>query len=200
MNAWLKRQIVAMEAFSDRPWYPVLIGFLAGLDNLVVVIPTDGILVSSVLLQPRRWLRFAAFVTVGSTCGALILAWLVQQHGLPLIETYYPSLLQTKSWLWTEKLFDEYGLIVVFCVAATPLIQHPAIILAALAGEKLTALALVIVVGRFIKYMAFAWVSAKAPQFLSRIWGLSKELEEVGFDSPAKGEVPKPQTGPELPK
>jgi len=187
MTKWLRRQILLLESFSDRPWYPFVIAILAGLDNLVVVIPTDGILVSSVLLQPKRWIRFAIAVTIGSTIGALILAWLVQVYGLPLIEQYYPSVIQTKSWIWTEALFDQYGLFVVFVVAATPLMQHPAIILAALAGENLTFLAAVIIAGRLIKYLCFAWISAKAPRALGRIWGLRKELEDVGMQPPKPG-------------
>lgn len=183
MNEWIKHKVLRMESFSDRPWYPFLIGFLAGLDNLVIVIPTDGIFVSSVLLQPRRWIRFAFAVTVGSTLGALALATIIQYQGLPLIETYFPSLMLTQTWLWTESLFHRMGLVVVFIVAALPVMQHPAIVLAALAEEKLLPLMAVILLGRILKYLILGWISAKAPRFLGRLWGLRKELEEVGIDT-----------------
>lgn len=191
MNDWIRRQVLRMEAYADRPWYPFLIGLLAGLDNLVIVVPTDGILISSILLQPKRWIRMALAITVGSSLGALILAWLVQHHGLPLIETYYPSLLQTKSWVWTEYLFDNYGLLVLFAVAATPVMQHPAIVLTALSGENLVSLFIVVLVGRLLKYAILGFISAKMPAMLGRLWGVRKELEEVGIEA-KPNEVPEP--------
>lgn len=181
MRLWIKNLVLKLQAFSDRPWYPSLVGFLAGLDNLVVVIPTDGILISSVLLQRRRWMRLAFAVTLGSSLGALALAAIVEFHGLPLIQTYWPELIATKTWIWTESMFDQYGLIIVFLIAASPLMQHPAIILSALAGENLALLFGVIFIGRFLKYVFLSWVSANSPKFLSRIWGLKSELEEVGI-------------------
>lgn len=184
MRLWIKNLVLKLQAFSDRPWYPSLVGFLAGLDNLVVVIPTDGILISSVLLQRRRWMRMAFAVTLGSSLGALALGAIVEFHGLPLIQTYWPELIATKTWIWTESMFDQYGLIIVFLIAASPLMQHPAIILSALAGENLALLFAVIFIGRFLKYVFLAWVSANSPKFLSRIWGLKGELEEVGIPVP----------------
>lgn len=180
MIKWIKPLILKFEHYSDRAWYPVLIGFLAAIDSFIVIIPTDGILISSVLLQPKRWIRFATAVTVGSTIGALALAAVIKHQGLPLIQNYWPELMTTKSWIWTELLFDQYGLFVVFGVAATPLMQHPAIILSALAGESLLALTAVILLGRSFKYLFLGWVAAKAPQYLMKIWGLKAELKEVG--------------------
>lgn len=191
MNAWIRRQVVMMEGFSDRIWYPFVIGVLAGLDNLIVVVPTDGILISSILLQPKKWLRFALAITIGSSLGGLVLAYLLQIHGLPLIETYYPSLLLTKSWMWTEKLFDSYGLIVLFVVAAAPVMQHPAIVLTALSGEHLGKILVVMLIGRSLKYLFFGFISAKMPAMLGRIWGVRKELEDVGVEA-RPNEIPEP--------
>lgn len=191
MNAWIRRQVLRMEAFSDRPWYPFLIGFLAGVDNLVIVVPTDGILISSILLQPRRWVRMSFAIMLGSSLGALVLAWLIQTHGLPLIENYYPSLLQTSSWVWTEYLFDNYGLLVLFAVAATPVMQHPAIVLTALSGTGLGSIFLVVIAGRTLKYAFLGYVSAKTPALLGRLWGVRKELEEVGVEA-RPHEAPEP--------
>ncbi|MBX3019367.1 MAG: hypothetical protein KF767_15885 [Bdellovibrionaceae bacterium] len=193
MNAWIRRQVLRMEAYADRPWYPFLIGLLAGLDNLIVVVPTDGILISSILLQPKRWLRMSFAITLGSSLGGLVLAWLVQHHGLPLIETYYPSLLTTKSWVWTEYLFDNYGLIVLFAVAATPIMQHPAIVLTALSGTSLLSLFMVMIAGRALKYLFLGYISAKMPALLGRLWGVRKELEEVGIEA-KPNEIPDPPT------
>lgn len=74
-----------LQRFVDRTWYPPFIGFLAALDNIVIVIPNDGILISSSMLTPKRWFVLALSVAVGSCLGALVLAAPVELQGLPLI-------------------------------------------------------------------------------------------------------------------
>ncbi|MEQ1879271.1 MAG: VTT domain-containing protein [Bdellovibrionia bacterium] len=171
--SWLQR-------YTDRVWYPPLVGVLAALDNLVVIIPNDGILISSSMLTPRRWFLFALCVSIGSTVGALALAWLVEFQGLPWILEIYPGLDESKSWAWAAKFFDRYGLYLVFGVAVTPLMQHPAIILASLASTPLFDLAAVVFVGRFLKFLVMAYVGSHAPRLLTKMWGIRGELKDAG--------------------
>lgn len=67
----ISQYIKIMQQFANRLWYPPLIGFLAALDNFIVIIPNDGILISSSMLTPRRWFVLAFTVAVGSTIGAI---------------------------------------------------------------------------------------------------------------------------------
>lgn len=168
------------QKFTDKSWYPLLIGFFAFIDNLIVIVPTDGLLVSSILLRARRWLWFSLAVTVGSSLGALLLAYLIEIHGMPWILTYFPNLNTGWAWMTTEKFFLEYGLIVVFAVAAAPIFQHPAIVLAAVSNIGLVHIFLAVFAGRLIKYLIMGYISSHAPKMLGRLWGLGEELEEVG--------------------
>ena len=176
----IKVYVAILQSFADRLWYPPLIGLLAALDNLIIVIPNDGILVSSAMLTPKRWFFLATCVAIGSTIGALVLAALIENQGLPWILQLFPGVNQTMTWQITENFFQKYGLIVVFVVAASPLIQQPAVILAALAETPLVTLALVIFVGRFIKFLIMAYVASHAPSLLKRMWGLKDELKDAG--------------------
>jgi membrane protein YqaA with SNARE-associated domain len=74
----------------------------------------------------------------------------------------------------------------VFFVAATPLVQQPAVILATLAGNPLWSLLLVIFIGRGLKFMLMSWVASHAPGLLKKIWGLKSEMKEVGLDVDTK--------------
>jgi membrane protein YqaA with SNARE-associated domain len=168
------------QKFTDKSWYPLLIGFFAFIDNLIVIVPTDGLLVSSILLRARRWLWFALAVTVGSSLGALLLAYLIEIHGMPWILNYFPNLNKGWAWMTTEKFFLEYGLIVVFAVAAAPVFQHPAIVLAAVSNIALVHIFLAVFAGRLIKYLVMGYISSHAPKMLGKLWGLGEELEEVG--------------------
>jgi len=173
-----------LQKFARRIWYPPLLGLLAAADNFIVVVPTDGILISSCMLTPKRWVALALCVAVGSSAGALLLAALVELHGLPWILNLYPGLAETTAWSWTNRFFDQYGLIVVFVVAASPLLQQPSVILAGLAGTPLVEIVSVVFAGRVLKFLIMAYAGAKAPRLLNRMWGVRGELEDAGVKVP----------------
>ena len=167
--------------FIARPWYAPLIALLSFLDNFLIIIPNDGILISSSMIKPKRWLLFAAAISVGSTLGAIALSMLVQFHGLPWILHVFPTLDQSATWTMTESFFEKYGLIVVFAVAISPLFQQPAIILASMAHTPTLTLMAVVFSGRFIKFLLMAYIASHAPKLLAKMWGVKGELEEVGI-------------------
>lgn len=176
----LHRSIQLLQTYADRQWYPPFIAFLAAMDNLIIIIPNDGILISSSMLIPKRWFIFAFFVAIGSTLGAIALAALVELQGLPWILETYPGLRENQFWTITLHFFEKYGNLVVFVVALTPIMQHPAVILASLADTPLDELAGIIFSGRFIKFLIMAYVGSHAPKLLKKLWGLKDELQEVG--------------------
>ncbi|HRK02199.1 MAG TPA: hypothetical protein PLH57_05995 [Oligoflexia bacterium] len=176
----LRPYILRFQGYADRFWYPPLVGVLSLLDNFVLIIPNDGILISSSMMIPKRWLALALSVALGSTFGALILAALVEYQGLPWILNLYPGIGETKVWAWSFKVFDAYGLFIVFVIALTPLMQQPAVILASLANTPLPKLAAAIFAGRFLKYLFLAYLGSHAPEFLGKLWGLKGELRDTG--------------------
>lgn len=178
----IRRYVNILQKYTDRIWYPPFIGTLAALDNIVIIIPNDGILISSSMLTPRRWFTLALSVAVGSTLGAILLAAFVETQGLERILEMYPGINETKSWIWTEGFFHKYGMILVFAVAITPFMQQPIIIIASLAEMPLSLLAAIIFSGRFIKFLLMAYAGAHAPRFLNKIWLAKGELNDAGVD------------------
>ena len=176
----IQKHVKSLEQFVDRPWYPLLIGLLAALDNFVIIIPNDGILIASSMLVPKRWFIFGLCVSIGSTIGAVSLCTLVEKQGLPWILEYYPGLIETEVWTWTEKFFDEYGLLLVFGIGASPLTQQPVIILAGLANTPLFILAAVLFLGRILKFTLMAYLGSHSPKMLKKFWGIKDELKDAG--------------------
>lgn len=175
-----------LQRFTDRFWYPPLIGFLALIDNFIIIIPTDGILISSAMLKPKSWLYLSICISIGSTLGALMFFYIVETHGLPFILDIYPSLNQGAMWQWSESFFQQYGLLLVFFVAATPLMQQPAIILASLAHTPFLHVLAVVFAGRTIKYLVMSYISSHSPRLLSKLWGVKGELDEIGIHLDSK--------------
>lgn len=180
LHNMIRDNVTKLQGFADRFWFPPLIGLLAALDNLIIIIPNDGILMSSSMLIPKRWLIFALNVTIGSTLGALLLAALVEIHGLPWILDFYPGINEGKIWSFTLHVFEKYGLLVVFIVGLTPFAQQPAVILASLANTPLYKLGAAIFFGRLIKFLIMAYIASHAPKYLSKWWGVKGELEDAG--------------------
>jgi membrane protein YqaA with SNARE-associated domain len=180
LHAKIRSYVQFLQRYVDRIWYPPLVGILAALDNFVVVIPNDGILISSSMLVPKRWFALATCIAVGSTVGALGLAALVEYEGLPWILQMYPGIDQTQTWTLSMEFFEKYGMLLVFAVAITPFMQQPAVIFAALANTPLLQLAAVIFVGRFIKFLIMAYVGSHTPKLLKKMWGLKDELRDAG--------------------
>lgn len=163
-----------IQHFSNRPWYPFLVGVLAGLDNWILVVPTDGLVISGVLLTPKKWLQFAGWTGILSTAGAVSFAAFISWQGLAYVETHWPLLMTTEVWTWTSDFFDRRGLLVIFLIAATPMAQQPAMILAGLAETPLSQLLIVVLAGRCMKYFILCGIAAKAPELLSKLWGVNE--------------------------
>lgn len=180
LHAKIKVYVQKLEQYADRIWYPAFIGLLAALDNLIIIIPNDGILIASSMLIPRRWAIFALSVSIGSAIGAIALGLVVAHQGLPWILDFYPGIDKTEVWTWTSKFFGQYGLLLVFAIGASPIMQQPVIILAAMAHTPLINLAAVIFVGRLIKFMVMAFLGSHSPRLLKKFWGLKDELEDAG--------------------
>ena len=170
-----------LEQYADRIWYPPLLAFLAALDNLIIIIPNDGLLIASSMLVPRRWAIFALSVSIGSTIGALTLSSIVEYQGLPWILDFYPDINQTAMWMKTEDFFGRYGLLVVFAISATPLSQQPILILAALANTPFAKLVPILFAGRFLKFMLMAYLGSHSPRLLKKMWGVKSELKDAGI-------------------
>jgi membrane protein YqaA with SNARE-associated domain len=171
-----------LQYYIDRVWYLPMLSLLAFLDNFLVVIPTDGILISSSMLKPSKWFYFGTFIAVGSAIGVLGLSFLVQYYGIEIIESLFPNIQASGPWIKAQKWFDMYGLWLLFFVAITPLTQQPAIILAVLAGVPIYKIVAIEFVGRWLKFLFMAYIGSHAPHLLKKLWGLGGELKEVGID------------------
>ncbi|WP_409479493.1 YqaA family protein [Pseudobdellovibrio sp. HCB154] len=171
-----------LQYYIDRVWYLPMLSLLAILDVFFIVIPTDGLTISSSMLKPRKWFYFGVFSAAGSVLGAMILCYIVQLYGIHIVETLFPNMQASNFWLQTQKFFDAYGLWLLFAVALSPLSQQPVLILAVLATVPLLQILLITVVGRFLKFLLFAYIGSHAPHLIKKLWGMKDELQEVGIE------------------
>lgn len=177
-----QRWLHALQLHAKAWWYPPLIGALAFADLFLLVIPTDVLLVSAVMLAPRRWFFVGVTVAFGSALGCAALSLVLQKHGLPFLLHLSPGLEHTAAWAWTAVKMRDWGSWGVFLVAVSPMPQHPAIALAAISGMAIPPIFLYVFAGRAVKYLLIAWLSSHAPHLLGKLWVVRREMHDAGFD------------------
>ncbi|OFZ16204.1 MAG: hypothetical protein A2Z20_00125 [Bdellovibrionales bacterium RBG_16_40_8] len=173
--------IKMLQRSADRLWYLPFMCFLAAIDYFVIVIPVDGILISSSMLLPKRWFMFALSVAIGSVIGAILLAAMVELHGLPWILEIYPGINESRVWILALKFFENYGILLIFLLALTPLAQQPLVIMASLANTSLIELTIAVLFGRLIKCLIISYIGSHTPRLISKIWGIKGELKDAGI-------------------
>jgi membrane protein YqaA with SNARE-associated domain len=192
MGKRLQTLIATVQSHASSWWYTPALALLAAADAFVIIIPTDGLLVGASMAKPKRWAYAAVVVTLGSTIGALVLAAVLQRHGLPVLQYLNPGIEQTEAWAWSVKMMADWGRWALFFVAVSPIMQQPAVALAALAGMPLLEVFYLVFSGRLLKYGFLSWLATHAPGMLSKLWGIQNELKEAGVQSDQGPDVVKP--------
>jgi membrane protein YqaA with SNARE-associated domain len=171
--------IAHAERFSNRWWYSPLLALLAGIDLFVGFIPTDGVVISSVLLQPKRWIGMFLWASAGSALGALALSLAVHGLGVSVIQPMFHKTLESTTWVSIASFLIDYGAPALALISISPFPQQPAVVLCALAGLPLTPIFLAIFIGRGLKYGLFAWAASHAPKLIEKFKGARREAKEI---------------------
>lgn len=169
----------ALESASNHVWFFPFISLLAAADLFILVVPTDGVSVSATLLQPKRWIRIAISIAIGSTLGALLLTWLVKNHGPWIVSTFFENALQSSTWLRAQEFISDWGLHAICAIAMSFLPLQPAVVLAGLSPLPMEKIVTWIFVGRLAKFVGLGWLTSHAPRFLARFKTIRTELGEV---------------------
>lgn len=137
-------------------WYPLLVGGLAVISAATSLYPFGPVIVAATVFAPSRWLTVIVASALGATLGASGLALLVHSLGLGLVDALFPALRQSIVWEQSAFWIEQHGSLALGAIAALPVPQMPAIILAALSGMGLVSIALALLIGKSIKYAIYA--------------------------------------------
>lgn len=181
----LVRYLRKLQSFADRPWYLPFISFLGGVDLFVLVIPTDGLLVSYVMLRPKQWVRAFLMLSLGCALGCWVLAALVQSGAAwftyqSLIDRIGPS-----TWNWVDGFVENNGTLALAVLALLPLPQFPGVVIAALMGMPATTIFVAVLIGRLVKFSLLAYGASHAPKLLMKFPLLRKEITTFTGPPPA---------------
>lgn len=173
------RWVARLERFTGRIWYIPLIALLSAVDFLILIIPTDALLVSAVVFRPRRWISGAIWVGTGSAVGAWALAYALRTLDPEWASWLLSSTTSPESWTRVTQWIQSYGTIALGVLVAGPVPPQPIVAVAAAAKMPLSELFFSYWVGRNFRYLLIAWVATHAPSFLGNLKGVDKEIEKL---------------------
>jgi membrane protein YqaA with SNARE-associated domain len=163
-----QKWLLKIGRYSRKKFYFPLLATLAAVDLFILIIPLEAILVSSVVLQKKRWMWIALWMVGGSAVGALILGALSQHYGLPFVQAFWPHLFQSESWESTTQFLNDWGVWAMAIIAGSFLPQQPAVIIAGFSRMSLGTIVLSVVIGRIVKYFAFAFAASHGHKWIKK--------------------------------
>jgi uncharacterized membrane protein YdjX (TVP38/TMEM64 family) len=190
----VKKLFERLKRYSDKPWYLPLVCFLAYIDVFILVIPMEGLIVTSSILRPKRWLTFALGIATACALGGFTLSLVVHWKGEPFVAHFLGDhFFESKNWIRMAGWVDRWGFWGLVLIALGPLPQVPAVMLCSLAGMQAPEIFGAVWVGRTPKYIFFSYLSTHSPRLLKKLFG--DEIEGVPIPETAPGH-PKPDDFP----
>ena len=139
-----------------------LMMLFAVLESVIIPIPVDPLLVATVLARPARWVRLTAGCTIASVIGGGI-GWTlgsVLGVGIVGILGMLPAAIAApEKFTAVQAGFVEFGMLLVFIGAFTPLPYKVIAVSAGIAGFALIPFLLASLVGRGLRFAIIAGIA-----------------------------------------
>ena len=131
--------------------------------TLTAAYPVTIIIVTSVMLVPRQWLRLSLGCATGSAIAGAVIVGVSHLLGYNQIHVWFPNLLSDQTWNEASRWIDDYGVWAIFGVGASPLPQMPLLIFYGIVDDRVLEAFLALLGGKILKYGAVAWITQHFP-------------------------------------
>ena len=129
--------------------------------------PVTAVIVTAVLMAPKRWLPLSLACATGSALAGAIIVGVSHMLGYNQIHDWFPNLLSDQTWAEASRWIGYYGVWAIFGVGASPLPQMPLLIFFGIVDDRILEAFLALLGGKALKYGAVAWVTQHFPEKLA---------------------------------
>lgn len=146
-----------------------LIGITALLSfcgTLTATYPVTAVIVTAVMLSPRRWLPLSLSSATGSALAGATVVGIAHWLGYKEIHTLFPHMISEQTWNEASQWIGDYGVWAIFGVGASPLPQMPLLIFFGVVDDRILEAFLALLGGKTLKYGLVAWVTQHFPEKL----------------------------------
>ncbi|WP_295754562.1 hypothetical protein [Undibacterium sp.] len=148
---------------AGHPAFPLLGGAMALAATATMSVPLVPVVCALVALHPPRWRAIVFWSVLGSAIGAVLLTFAFAELSLPWLDGKMPELMNSTHWKHLAGWVAQHGWWVLAGIAASPVSQTPALVLAAMLGMPLLDVFIAIALGKSAKYS----LVARATQLMS---------------------------------
>lgn len=134
--------------------------------TLTAAYPVTAVIVTAVLLAPRRWWLLSLGCATGSALAGAVVIGVAHMLGYNEIHTLFPNLISEQTWNEASGWISDYGVWAIFGVGASPLPQMPLLIFFGIVDDRVLEAFLALLGGKALKYGLVAWVTQHFPERL----------------------------------
>lgn len=163
-TGWVRRH-------SGRRWSVPCAAGITTLDAVLPLVPTQSLLIALACLHPRRWLRTGLWFALGGVLGGIVLAGAVGVLGVDhFAAARAGDGAGSDGWHAVATTWIRaWGPWALALLALLPLPVRTAIIVCAVGGVPLPAIALALAAGRVVAFPGLAWLVTRRPAWLARL-------------------------------
>ncbi len=133
-------------------WYPLAVGLFALISAGTGLYPFGPVLVAATVFAPQRWRSVYFGALCGAALGGMLCAALVQGLGVQVIDWAFADIRQHEFWSLSAWWIQRHGSLALAVIAALPVPQMPALIVAALADLHPLTIGAALCAGKIVKY------------------------------------------------
>lgn len=175
---WVDRALRLLATTTNSRWYGPLAGAIAFALTLTASAPFTAVLVAALWLTPHRWMTLVAFSSLGGALGGVVLVTGFQHLGWASLYSAFPDLATTPTWQRVVQAIEDYGVAALAVVAAAPMPQTPALVIAASAKLNPAAMFLALFAGKVVKYSVVSWLVSIGSPWVDRLIGERRSAEK----------------------
>lgn len=153
------RLIAALTRQADRAGFVWVVAGVAAAATLSMTVPFASMLITAVLIAPRRWIWIALASSVGAALGAALLYVVFHHLGWARLFELYPDVVRSAAWSDATRWLTRYGTVSLLLIAALPLPLTPALMFAAIHPLPVVHVLLALWAGKLAKYLVYAWLA-----------------------------------------
>ena len=151
---------------------------LSFIESIFFPIPTDVLLAPMVLSKRHNWISIAVTASIWSVLGGIV-GYFLGFYLFELVEPYLHNFGKYNQYLSAKSSFEEYGIIVLFISAFTPIPYKIFTITAGVLNYNLFFFIFVSLIGRSARFFLVAFICEKYDEQILSI--INKYLLYVGI-------------------
>ena len=168
----MEKFLARLRQYADRPWYLPLVCLLAFADLFVMLIPTEGMIVTTSFVRPKGWWVTAIAVALSTTLAVLLVAWLGSHYGESFaIWLLGEKVFESAMWIRADHWIQRYGFWGLWFISLGPIPPQPAILLCALGHMPGAEIGSAFFLARLPKYLLFSFLATRGPKFFKQAFG-----------------------------